>query len=278
MSQQAYYSDVTASQFQAEVLERSMQVPVLVDFWADWCQPCKMLMPILQSLAEEYAGRFFLAKVNTDVEQALAAQAGVRSLPTVMLFKNGQVVDHFMGVQPESEIRALLDKHIPKPEASPLDIARDIGASGDHASALEQIRALRAASPDDESLKIDEARELMALGDLETAETLLQTLPLDLHETPEVAPLKATLLLAQLQKLGQDPKAEAEPAQMLEQGCAQLMQGQAESGFETLLQLMRQHPKFGDGAARQALVAGFTMIGNDPVVTTYRKRMMALLY
>ncbi len=103
---------VTQEDFAQRVLENSRRVPVMVDFWADWCGPCHMLMPILTKLTQEYQGQFLLAKVNSDEQQALASQYGVRSLPTVKLFKSGDVVDEFMGVQQESTIRQLLERHI----------------------------------------------------------------------------------------------------------------------------------------------------------------------
>ncbi|MEK7666059.1 MAG: thioredoxin, partial [Pseudomonadota bacterium] len=103
-----HIADVTQQTFESLVLAKSREIPVLADFWADWCGPCKQLMPVLARLVDEYDGKFFLAKINSDTEQPLAARYGVKSLPTVKLFKNGQVVEEFMGAQPEKTIRALL--------------------------------------------------------------------------------------------------------------------------------------------------------------------------
>ena len=114
MSPSPHIADVTQQTFESLVLAKSREIPVLADFWAAWCGPCKQLMPVLAKLADEYGGKFFLAKINSDTEQPLAARYGVKSLPTVKLFRNGQVVEEFMGAQPEKTIRALLDRHIPR--------------------------------------------------------------------------------------------------------------------------------------------------------------------
>ena len=117
MSNSPYIIDITLENFQQVILEGSMQHPVLVDFWADWCAPCKQLLPILTKLADEYQGQFILAKVNIEEQQELAAQFQVRSVPTVMLVSQGQLVDQFNGAKPESEIRAFLEPHLSNPVA-----------------------------------------------------------------------------------------------------------------------------------------------------------------
>ncbi|MDQ1311436.1 MAG: putative thioredoxin, partial [Pseudomonadota bacterium] len=108
----------TEANFAQVVIEASAGQPVLVDFWAPWCGPCRTLMPMLERIADDYAGRFTLAKVNTDEEQRIAGHFGIRSIPTVMLFHGGQVVEQFVGVQPEQAIRALLDKYLAPAEAN----------------------------------------------------------------------------------------------------------------------------------------------------------------
>ncbi|WP_295471797.1 thioredoxin, partial [Thiolapillus sp.] len=105
MSTSPYIIEITKDNYQTDVIERSAQVPVLVDFWAPWCQPCKILMPVLANLAEQYGEKFILAKINTEEEQELAAQFAIRSIPTVKLFVNGQPVDEFAGALPEADIR-----------------------------------------------------------------------------------------------------------------------------------------------------------------------------
>ena len=122
MADSPYIVEVTAENFQTVILEGSMQQPVLVDFWASWCQPCQALMPLLAKLADEYAGKFILAKINTEEQQAIAAQFQIRSIPAVKLVHQGKLVDEFTGALPEAEIRAFLDRHIQQ-EASADDNA-----------------------------------------------------------------------------------------------------------------------------------------------------------
>ena len=114
MPESPYIVEVTAENYQEVVIQGSLQAPVLVDFWADWCQPCKILLPMLAKLVDEYQGKFILAKINTEQQQELAAQFGIRSIPTVKLFMQGQPVDEFSGALPEEQIRQFLDQHIPR--------------------------------------------------------------------------------------------------------------------------------------------------------------------
>ena len=117
MSDTPYIFDVTSADFDQLVIQNSFHKPVLVDFWADWCAPCKALMPMLAQVAESYQGELLLAKVNCDVEQDIVMRFGIRSLPTVVLFKDGQPVDGFAGAQPESAVRQMLEQHVQPPAA-----------------------------------------------------------------------------------------------------------------------------------------------------------------
>src|SRR5690606_31907749 len=122
MSDIPYIFDTTSADFDQAVIQNSFHKPVLVDFWAEWCAPCKALMPLLAQIAEDYQGELLLAKVNCDVEQDIVMRFGIRSLPTVVLFKDGQPVDGFAGAQPESAIRAMLEPHVPQPAAPQADL------------------------------------------------------------------------------------------------------------------------------------------------------------
>src|SRR6266568_9604587 len=141
--------DVTIENFEAEVIAASMTQPVLVDFWATWCGPCKVIGPILEKLEVEYAGRFKLVKIDSDQQQQLAAAFGIRSIPTCVLLMNGQPVDGFMGALPEGKIKEFLDKHLPPaaPAAQEEVIEEQLPDSGDPASQLEKFQHTVATDP-----------------------------------------------------------------------------------------------------------------------------------
>ena len=169
--------DVTIQNFETEVIAASMSTPVLVDFWADWCGPCKQLGPMLEKLEEDYAGRFKLVKINADEEQQLAGAFGIRSLPTCILLMGGKPVDGFMGAIPPAELRAFLDKHIPSEEAllaeSETEEAEALLESGDTEAAMAKLADAVAADPGNDDARFDYARLLIAEGGFEEARALL---------------------------------------------------------------------------------------------------------
>jgi putative thioredoxin len=286
MSDSPYIIDVTQDNFAQVVLEGSREHPVLVDFWAAWCQPCQMLMPVLAKLAEEYGGRFVLAKVNSDEQQALASQFGVRSLPTVMIFRHGKPVDQFMGVQPESAIRALLDKHLPRASDAQRNAARDQLEAGDAEGALATLQAALNEDPDNQALKIDIARALMALGRADEAEEALKTLPMDLHQEEDVQRLEAQVQFARIAARGDELKAlEAqvetteEPQTLHRVAAAKILSEDYETALSLLMKLMQKHRKYGDDAGHKGLLAAFELLGaQHPLVKEYRRKMVSLLY
>ncbi|MDI9331710.1 MAG: thioredoxin [Alphaproteobacteria bacterium] len=169
--------DVTIENFEAEVVNTSMTTPVLVDFWAPWCGPCKSLGPVLERLEAEYGGRFKLAKINSDDQQQLASAFGIRSIPTCVLMVGGRPVDGFMGAQPEGQLREFLDKHLPSEgeliaEAETAE-AEDLMAQGDHEAALAKLQEALAINPANDDARFDYVKLLITLGELETAETAL---------------------------------------------------------------------------------------------------------
>lgn len=278
--------DITQEDFQQAVLDESHKRPVVVDFWAAWCGPCQQLMPLLQQLAAQYAGKFRLAKVNSDEQQALAQQYGVRSLPTVMVFRHGKAVDQFMGVQPEPKIRAMIDQYLEKPSDKLIEKAREQARAGDTDGALATLRTALEEDPDNGDLRIELARALAQAGDPEAAEAELGKLPLDQSEKEEARALRARLVFAKT-AAGIDPQAVAKELQegdprpeALEQMAAYAMlSGRAEEALELYLQLMKQHRSYNDNAGQKGLLAAFEVLGNDhPLVGQYRRQMASLLY
>ena len=163
--------DATDADFEATVLERSLEVPVLLDCWAPWCGPCKSLGPVLEKLAQDYGGRFLLAKLDTDQNPGIAGALQLRSIPHVVLFKGGQVVDQFTGALPEGQVRTFLDKHV-KPQVSPVDQLRE-QAAADPANAEALLRQALALQPGHVDVTLDLADRVLARGALDDAQTLL---------------------------------------------------------------------------------------------------------
>jgi putative thioredoxin len=169
--------DVSMQNFEAEVVEASTHTPVLVDFWAPWCGPCKSLGPVLERLEADYGGRFKLVKINSDDEQQLAAAFGIRSIPTCVLMIGGRPVDGFMGALPEGKLREFLDKHLPSEgellaEADTVE-AEDLMAQGDNEAALAKLQEALAINPANDEARFDYVKLLIALGELESAESAL---------------------------------------------------------------------------------------------------------
>ncbi len=170
--------DVTIENFEAEVITASMAVPVLVDFWAPWCGPCKTLGPLLDQLEVAYGGRFKLVKVDSDQEQQLAGMFGIRSVPTCVLMMGGRPVDGFMGAQTEGQLREFLDKHLPSEAVlaaeSEVDAAQQLLEAGDTGAALQKLADAVAADPGNDDARFDYLRLLIATGGFEEAEALLR--------------------------------------------------------------------------------------------------------
>lgn len=280
-----FSADVTEQSFDVEVLTRSAQVPVLVDFWAAWCGPCQMLMPVLAKLAQDYQGGFFLAKVNTDVEQRLAGAHGIRSLPTVKLFHHGKAVGEFMGVQPERAIRALLDRYVARPSDARIDEARQARERGDAQAALALLQQGISEDPANDRLKLAAADALLALGRVDDAEAMLKSLAPAARAESEAATLAARVGLSRLagatDKAALTERVARDPGDLetrLALAARHALAGDYPVAMDELLEIIRRDRKFKDDAARKTLLTVFNLLGGKgDLVTEYRKRLALLL-
>lgn len=289
MSESPYVIEVNQRNF-AQVVESSQRVPVLVDFWADWCQPCQTLTPLLTKLAQEYRGGFILAKINADAEQALAAHFRVRSLPTVMVVWQGQIVEQLVGLQPEAAYRQIIDQFGAAPEASGDLIGEQVEVlwqRGRQKQAIELLRDALKQEPDSVQLKIMLADKLLQLDRGEEARTLLQSLPAEERGRQPASGLLARLQFADLAQGAPDLAALTAQVAAKPDDCAarrqlaarHVLAGNPEAALEQFMDILRRNPQFEDGAGRKGLIAIFEMLGNeDPLVTTYRRRMFSLLH
>jgi putative thioredoxin len=286
MSNTPHVIEVTADNFASAVLDQSTQVPVLVDFWASWCQPCQMLMPVLAKLAEDYQGKFILAKINTEEQQELAAKFSIRSIPTVKLFRNGKPVDEFAGALPEAEIRRFLDQHIPRESDALVEQAQQLLLQGDARAALDLLEQARETDPANSNIDLALTQTHTAMGNISKAREILGQLPADIHDNPEVQALQGLLFFEELLT---DAPAETELTQRLESNqqdaealyllaAHHAVNQRYEQALELLLQSMQADRNHADGAARQALLKLFDILGDDPLVPRYRSRMMSLIY
>lgn len=287
MADSPWIFEVNADNFEQIVIEGSKNAPVLVDFWADWCAPCKMLMPVLQKLAADYGDNFVLAKVNTDVERELAAQHGIRSLPTLRLYRHGEVVDEVMGAQPEAALRAMIEPWIERESDRVLARALALADQGRPSEALAMLDEAAAEDPDNSRLRLAQAQLSLQAGDPDRAESLFDALPADVRESDQGRSLAALLEFGRAAAeapdratLEEQVKADpGDPQARYRLAARQVLEGHHDEALETLMELLRRAPRYGDGAARRALLGLFGLLGeDDPRVGRYRRQMFALLH
>ena len=285
MADSPFIVDVTRENY-AQVMEASFQVPVLVDFWASWCQPCHALMPILAKLAEEYQGKFLLGKLNTEEEQEIAAQFGIRSIPNVKLFRDGQPVDEFMGALPENAVREFIDRHVARESDAAVQEALEQLSAGNADTAIALLAEAREADPDNSRVTLALAQAQVATGDAAAAEATLDSLPASEKDKPEAASLRSQLFFegqlagapaaAELEaRLAADPD-DQEALHLL--ALRKVLERDYDAAAELLLQLMKKDRSFGDDAARNTMLKVFELLGDDPRVSQYRRRMASLLH
>lgn len=278
--------DITEQNAQQLLIDESFQRPVVVDFWAEWCEPCKTLMPLLEKLANEFAGAFLLAKVNADQQQGLASQLGVRNLPTVMVIKDGQPVDGFSGVQPESAIREVLEKYLPKPWDALLQQARELIDADDTNAALPLLREAYTVSNQRSDIALELTRTLLALKRLDNAETILQDIPM-VDQDQEYHALLAQLTLAReashspeiealQEKLNQNPDDLAAALQLAVQYSQEDHYSEA---LALLIGILQQDRDYENGSAKKTMLEIIATLGKgDPLATEYQRKLFGLMY
>ena len=284
MADKKHVVDVTAATFEAEVVLRSKEVPVLVDFWATWCGPCRTLTPILEKLAAELDGRFVLAKVDIDANPELADIFRIQSVPSVLLLKGGKLLDGFMGAQPEASVRRFLEPHLPPPLVDELEAVRALEADGQRAEAITALRAaLREERVDAGAGRLLLARLLLEEGKPEEARLVFEKLAAGEQDSEEGKAIAAKLRFsrhrADLAAL--ESQLAAEPgdiAARLAYGRALIAAGQHAQGLESLYEAARRDLHFQQDAPRKALIEAFDAVGFDqPLTLEYQRRLSLLL-
>ena len=265
MGTSQHVTDVTTAGFTAEVVDRSHQTPVLVDFWATWCGPCRALGPVLERLAAEYDGGFVLAKVDTDREQALAMQFQIRSIPTVMLFVGGKAVAGFPGALPEGQIRRFLAQHgVHKGGAAEQWADEPI-------ERIAQLRAAIAADATRSDLHLELALAQLAAGDIEVARASLEALPSEVYGDPKAVRARAELSL-------RHRIASLDTTDPLRQGAEAVLNGRVAEGLDLLIELLREQRGVDDSPAKIALVEALQGLDDEALVRETRRRMAAVLF
>ncbi|HEX4502809.1 MAG TPA: co-chaperone YbbN [Scandinavium sp.] len=269
-----------------QTLEQSATLPVLFYFWSPRSQHCEQLTPVLESLANQYNGQFILAKLDCDAEQAIASQFGLRAIPTVYLFQNGQPVDGFQGPQPEDAIRALLDKVLPREEELKAQQAMQLMQEGNYADALPLLKDAWQMSNQDSQIGLLLAETQIALNRSEDAEATLKTVPMQDQDTryqglvAQIELLKQAADTPEIQQLQQQVAEQPEDAALASQLALQLHQvGRNEEALELLFSHLRKDLGAADGQARKMLQEILAALGTgDALASKYRRLLYSLLY
>ena len=273
--------DVGLADFTQHVLEESKHRPVVVDFWAPWCGPCKSLKPVLEKLAAEYGGKFLLAKVNSDDNQELAVRYGVRGIPSVKAFVNGEAVDAFSGALPENEVRAFLDRLVPSPVDELRQQAAAARRAGDMSGALKWLAEASKLDPVHVGVRLDAAEIMLDLNEADEARRLIGSVPDDAD--PRVPALKARLqfmgvagedeaaLTTRVAANENDLEARLKLANLL------VAAGQYEAGMDQLLEIVRRDRGFEDDVGRKTLLSVFNLLGGGERVSRYRRLLASAL-
>lgn len=278
--------DATEANFQIDVLDASFQQPILVDLWATWCEPCKSLGPTLEKLAVEFNGAFRLGKVDVDAQQELAAMFGIKSVPTVMLVKDGQVLDGFAGALPEGQLREFLIRHVQPLEGEPAEAEVIDSPAETPEAAINRLQQEIAAEPAKAERKLELALALMQNGQTDAAQAQLDALPANLAADDRAQRLRSELDLANAVKQAPDStelrqRIDANPEDWLARdqlGVRLLLEGNPEAGLEEFLVILQKARDWNDGQAKKRLLAAFATLDDAELVGRYRRRMASMLF
>lgn len=283
----AFVFDAKLDSFEQDVINASKETPVLVDFWAEWCGPCKQIGPLLEKLALEFNGGFLLAKVDVDKEQQLAGYFQIKSIPTLMLLKDGKIVDGFSAALPEAQLREFLTHHqiIAKPQLAETPAEEIEPEAVDPHQEVVRLRHAVAEAPEDDTLKLELGLALAATQTYAEALALFDALPANLAMDERVAKARARIDLAE--RVKDAPPIEVLLAAIAAKpedfdahrllGLQYLVRGQAEAGLAQLLELFRLNRDYQDGLPRKLLIEAFNTVDDEDLVRQYRRKMASLL-
>jgi putative thioredoxin len=276
-------TEVTAKNFASSVIEKSRETPVLVDFWADWCAPCRMLMPVLAALATEYSGKVQLVKVNTDKEPQLATEYDVRSLPTVKLFKAGQVVDEFMGVLPERAVREFIERSLDRPADQQIRVAFELSAAGQHDESIKLLAAALAEDPKYDKTRLALAETQIEVGSLADARQTLNEVSDQVRFDAPFKSLIARLELAEIANSGVDratleKRISSNPDDLTSReqlGAICFAAGENDAAMEQWLEIVRRGQGDIKDSGRENLIRTFEVLGSQHQDVTRYRRLLA---
>ncbi len=277
MSPSNYILDVSEADFEYEVIAHSQEVPVVVDFWAEWCGPCKMLGPILERLAEDAGGTFRLAKVNVDDNPNLALRFNVRGIPAVKAFHHGQVVAEFVGAQPEPKVRAFLRELAPSPGDLALEKGQSMLAASQWASAEAVFQEVLADQPDLPRAVLGLAKSLLAQGKGAAAAEVLFDFPAsrEYAAAEKLQPLAAALSQAS----STEDENEEYLAAAYNRALRLIGLGNLPAALDGLLDILREDKHYQDDDARKVILAVFELLGEESDLTReYRREMASILF